>query len=107
MLFVLTEEPYHENSTVIGVFDNQAEAVSAFIAAPNLSPANRYDLPEVWELQAWEDGKSKSSLVIFSPQVSFHKEFGYGPVLPLGRCNYRAVDPFSFDFTIEEEPINQ
>lgn len=70
ILFVLVEEPYHENSTVIGVFDNEKDALEAFLRAPYRDPVG-YHEPETWDLQSWNcNGKGpRKTVVIHSKSV--------------------------------------
>lgn len=60
MLFVLTEEPYHENSTVRGVYDNLKDAVKALLDAPNKQTEKDDNLEYV--LSSWNaNGEERQS----------------------------------------------
>lgn len=54
MIYVVTEEPYHENSTVVGVFTHFDEAEQFIKSRPTSPPVNSSEEPEVWELTEWD-----------------------------------------------------
>jgi len=50
IVFILTSEPYHDNSRIVGVYADEKTAVAVFKAAPN--PANIND--DDYVLSEWD-----------------------------------------------------
>ncbi len=105
-IYVLTEEPYHENSSVIGAFTDKEKAIDAFLQAPNNPPLNNYDLPEEWVLQIFIDGKPGKCLHIhdYSEICSLSpppEGFAYYYPDPDSRAT-QLVDPKTFQWGCDE-----
>jgi hypothetical protein len=100
VVYVLTGEPYHENSTVLGAFTDRALAADALLEAYKESKGDGYNEFENWGLVAYRGGQKGKELVIFSENVYSMRDRA-GEVLevvPRGahRPEYRAADPHSF-----------
>jgi hypothetical protein len=104
VIWVLTKEPYHENSTVLGAWTDREQAIRAFLDAPNQPEPEHQDRAVCWELTSWEGGQHRRSLVIFHPQETYCV-----PAELLGKPaektnerewarQYRAADPVTFDW---------
>jgi hypothetical protein len=105
-LYVLTEEPYHDNSDVLGVWSNRADAIKALLAV-DVDAKGSYG--EVWELTEWDDGGAKGeSLARASVEHSMSfREFGGKPFATIHSTNYHrnkyeAVDPWTYDWVRRE-----
>jgi hypothetical protein len=51
MIYIVTEEPYHDNSTIIGVFDSLADAQEFAKSLPSRYSGND---DAQWNIEAWE-----------------------------------------------------
>jgi hypothetical protein len=96
MLWVLTAEPYHDNSTVLGVFDDQGKAVASLLAAPALPPVDELDDPNYFTLASWDNnGKLRKQVCIFT--TSYDLPIGV-PLHDTGRDKWVPVDLQSFEW---------
>lgn len=55
-VYILTEEPYHDNSTILGVFLEQADGYNAAVAAASEKPDDCIDYD--WALTEWDTEKN-------------------------------------------------
>jgi hypothetical protein len=97
-VYIVTEEPYHENSSVLLATDDRGAAIAAFEDAPNKPPANEYDPPDSWVIQAWRAGCRGRELSLCRKDLH---------VLHAGQIVYRPdpdsrdsipTDPRTFEF---------
>lgn len=90
-IWLLTLEPYHDNSTVLGVYTDFEPAMRAFFDA-------YVHYQDSVDLAAWVDGTLRTSL-------SINKEHALVPAELLGKpidvVDGKAilVDPFTYDWT--------
>ena len=59
LVFITTEEPYHENSTVVGVHLTEEEAIKFVESRPRSPLANEHDGVECWLLTCWNTETQK------------------------------------------------
>ncbi len=55
LVYILTEEPYHDNSTILGIFRSQKEGLEALNASVNPEEINGEDI----RLYEWDLNKNK------------------------------------------------
>ena len=53
-VYILTYEPYHENSEVRGVYTDYDTAMRALTIAPSCADTPQWDDTDTWDLQEWD-----------------------------------------------------
>lgn len=86
-VYILTQEPYHDNSSILGVFTDEEKAVEALKASVDPTNINCDDsrLTE-WDVEENEEGRVWA---MHGQQVSDPAQKGWHPV----RVDFTFVEP--------------
>lgn len=86
-VYILTSEPYHDNSQILGVYDDEGQAVAAWKGTPDPTDINGEDV----QLTEWNLDTNSQCRVWYAKgeQVSDQTAKGWLPI----RCNYTFQFP--------------
>jgi hypothetical protein len=78
-LYVLTFEPYHENSTVMGLYNEFEKAMEALKHSSDDDKETEWCSSDTYELQEWdtETGEQTNSWVNYNPKVEVKTKGSY------------------------------